>query len=197
MLKIGLTGGIATGKSYVAEALRRHGIPVIDADAVAHGVMAGGTEATAAIAARFGRDIIAADGSVDRGKLGPIVFADASARRELEAIVHPAVHRSIAAGLRAFDRLGHDAVVVAVPLLFEAGKAADYDRIIVTACEPARQVERLMARGLTEEAARQRIAAQLPTEAKTARADFVINTDGSFEKTDRQIAALLEAVKTF
>ena len=195
MQKIGLTGGIATGKSYVAEALRRHGIPVIDADAIAHGVMAGGTEAAAAIAARFGPDILAADGAVDRRKLGPIVFADSSARRELEAIVHPAVHRSITAGLRAFDLLGHDTVIVAVPLLFETGKATDYDRIIVTACTPARQVERLMARGLTEAAARQRIAAQLPTEEKAARADFVINTDGSFEETDRQIAAFLEAVK--
>jgi dephospho-CoA kinase len=195
MQKIGLTGGIATGKSYVAEALRRHGIPVIDADAIAHGVMAGGTEAAAAIASRFGPDILAADGAVDRKKLGPIVFADSSARRELEAIVHPAVHRSITAGLRAFDLLGHDTVIVAVPLLYETGKAADYDRIIVTACTPARQVERLMARGLTEAAARQRIAAQLPTEEKAARADFVINTDGSFEETDRQIAAFLATVK--
>jgi len=195
MRKIGLTGGIATGKSYVAEALRRRGFPVIDADAVAHGVMAGGTEAAAAIAARFGPEILSADGSVDRGKLGPIVFADSSARRELEAIVHPAVHRSITAGLRAFDLLGHDAVVVAVPLLFESGERTDYDRIIVTACAPERQLERLKARGLTEEAARQRMAAQLPTEEKTARADFVINTDGSFEETDRQIAAFVEAVK--
>jgi dephospho-CoA kinase len=196
MQKIGLTGGIATGKSYVAEALRRHGIPVIDADAIAHGVMAGGTEAAAAIAARFGPDILAADGAVDRRKLGPIVFADSSARRELEAIVHPAIHRSITAGLRAFELLGHDTVIVAVPLLFETGTAADYDRVIVTACTPARQVERLMARGLTEASARQRIAAQLPTEEKAARADFVINTDGSFEETDRQIAAFLETVKT-
>src|SRR5262249_39673068 len=148
MRKIGLTGGIATGKSYVAEALRRHGIPVIDADAIAHGVMAGGTEAATAIDARFGQEILAADGSVDRRKLGPIVFADSSARRELEAIVHPAVHRSITVGLRAFEVLGHDAVVIAVPLLFESGKGTDYDRIIVTACAPERQLERLKARGL-------------------------------------------------
>jgi dephospho-CoA kinase len=91
MLKVGLTGGIATGKSYVLEQFRRRGVPCLDADALTHGVMAAGTEATAAIAVRFGSDILDADGAVNRAKLGPIVFADASARRELEAIVHPAV----------------------------------------------------------------------------------------------------------
>src|SRR6476646_4819075 len=103
MQKIGLTGGIATGKSYVLDRFRRHGVPCLDADELAHGVTAAGTEATAAIAARFGAQILAADGSVDRRKLGPIVFADASARRELDAIVHPAVYRAITAGLRAFE----------------------------------------------------------------------------------------------
>jgi len=196
MQKIGLTGGIATGKSYVAEALRRGGIPVLDADAIAHGVMAGGTEASAAIASRFGGDILCADGSVDRTKLGPIVFADSAARRDLEAIVHPAVHRATIAGLRAFELLGHDTVVVAVPLLFETGHADDYDRVVVTACAPERQVERLLARGLTEAAARQRMAAQLPTEEKAGSADFIVNTDGSFEETDRQVAALLDVISS-
>jgi len=196
MQKIGLTGGIATGKSYVADALRRNGIPILDADAMAHGVMAGGTEASAAIAARFGGEILCPDGSVDRAKLGPIVFADSGARRDLEAIVHPAVRRATAAGLRAFELLGHDTVVIAVPLLFETGHTDDYDRIVVTACAPERQIERLVARGLTDAAARQRMAAQLPTEEKSARADFVVNTDGSFEETDRQVAVLLDAIKT-
>src|SRR5262245_52041072 len=108
--------------------LLQRGIPCLDADAIAHGVMAAGTEASAAIAARFGADILTHDGAVDRTKLGPIVFADAAARRDLEAIVHPAVHRSIVAGLRAFELLGHTYAVVAIPLLFETGKAADYDR---------------------------------------------------------------------
>jgi dephospho-CoA kinase len=196
MQKIGLTGGIATGKSHVTDALRRHGVPVIDADAIAHGVMAAGTEATAAIAVRFGADILAADGSVDRRKLGPVVFADSAARRDLEKIVHPAIHRSIIAGMRAFELLGHPFVVVAVPLLFETGSAAGYDRIVVTACTPEHQVERLIARGLTEAGARQRLAAQLSTEEKTARADFIVKTDGSFEETDRQIAVLLDAMKS-
>src|SRR5579864_5827019 len=123
MLRIALTGGIATGKSYVLEQFRKRGVPCLDADVLAHGVEAAGTEATAAIAARFGPDVLAADGSVDRAKLGPIVFADAAARRDLEAIVHPAVHRAITAGLRGFELLGSDAfAVVDVPLLFETGR---------------------------------------------------------------------------
>src|SRR3954451_11263330 len=117
MLKVALTGGIATGKSYVLDQFRRRGVPCLDADALAHGVMAPGTEATAAIAARFGADVLAADGSVDRGRLGPIVFADPAARRELEAIVHPAVHRATEAGIRAFELTGEYAIaVVDVPL---------------------------------------------------------------------------------
>src|SRR5262245_28718592 len=119
MLKIGLTGGIATGKSYVADQLKARGIPVVDADALAHGVMAPGTEATAQIAERFGLDILASDGSVDRRKLGPLVFAEPSLRRELEAIVHPAVHRATTAAVRAFELTGgYPIVVVSIPLLF-------------------------------------------------------------------------------
>src|SRR3977135_3453241 len=98
MLKIALTGGIATGKSYVLDQFRRRGVPCLDADQLAHGVTCAGTEATSAIAARFGGHVLAADGSVDRDTLGPLVFADPAARRELEAIVHPAVYRAITVG---------------------------------------------------------------------------------------------------
>jgi len=195
MLRIGLTGGIATGKSYVANRFRERGLPVLDADDLAHGVTASGTEATAAIAERFGRDILAPDGSVDRAKLGPIVFADAGARRDLEAIVHPAVYRAVSAGLRGFELLDHPIAVVDVPLLYETGHERDYDRVIVTACLPVQQIERLMKRGLTESEAKQRIAAQLPTDEKASRADFVIRTDGPYEETDRQIAQILDALR--
>src|SRR3954464_854096 len=106
MLKVALTGGIATGKSYVLDQFRRRGVPCLDADELAHGVTTAGTEATQAIALRFGADVLAADGAVDRQKVGPIVFADAAARRDLEAIVHPAVYRAIAAGLRGVQPLG-------------------------------------------------------------------------------------------
>jgi len=149
--------------------------------------MATGTEAAAAIAARFGPDILGVDGAVDRAKLGPIVFADPSARRDLEAIVHPAVYRAIAAGVRAFELVGDAFVIVDVPLLYETGAEKDFDKVIVTACAPEQQIARLVARGLTGTAARQRLAAQWPTATKTARADFVINTDGSFAETDAQV----------
>lgn len=195
MLKVGLTGGIATGKTYVAAKLRARGIPVIDADALAHGVMAAGTEATAAIAQRFGAGVLTPDGSVNRARLAPIVFADPEARQALEAIVHPAVHRATDAGIRAFELTGdHALVVVDVPLLYETGSEKRFDKVIVTVCPAALQIERMKERGLSEDAARQRIAAQLPSEAKTSRADFVIDTSGSFEQTDRQIDACLAAL---
>ena len=188
MLRVALTGGIATGKSYVLARFRRLGIPCLDADELAHGVMSAGTEATQQIAARFGAAVLAADGSVDRRTLGPIVSADASARRDLEAIVHPAVYRAIAAGIRGFELVGGAPyVIVDVPLLVETGHAREFDRVIVTACAPETQLARLRERGVSEEGARQRLAAQLPTAEKTARADFVITTDASFDDTDRQV----------
>ena len=197
MLKIALTGGIATGKSYVLERFRRRGIPCLDSDALVHGAQAPGTEATAAIAARFGADVLAADGSVDRAKLGPVVFADAAARRDLEAIVHPAVYRAIAAGVRAFELTGqYPFAVVDVPLLFETGAEKTFDRVIVTACPPAMQVARLVERGFTEDAARQRLAAQWPTEEKIRRSDFVVTTDGSFENTDVQVDEIYRTLTT-
>jgi len=188
LLKVALTGGIATGKSYVLEAFRRRGVPCLDADALAHGVMAAGTEASAAIAARFGPDVLDADGAVDRRVLGPIVFADAAARRELEAIVHPAVHRAIEAGLRAFALVGdYPFALVDIPLLFETGGQKDFDTVVATVCPPEVQLARLGKRGLAPADARQRLDAQLPAEDKAKRADFVITTDGTFEDTNRQV----------
>lgn len=196
MVRVALTGGIATGKSYVLERFRDRGVPCLDADALAHGVTSAGTEATAAIASRFGGDILAADGAVDRPKLGRIVFGDPAARRALEAIVHPAVYRAIVSGLRGFELLGGYALaVVDVPLLFETGHAGDFDRVIVTACPPAMQLARLVARGMSDEDARQRLAAQWPIAEKTSRADFVIRTDGTFEDTDRQVDDVYRALQ--
>jgi dephospho-CoA kinase len=195
MLKVALTGGIATGKSHVLGEFRRRGIPCLDADELAHGVESAGTEATLAIAARFG-DVLGADGSVDRRKLAPIVFGDAAARRDLEAIVHPAVYRAVAAGLRGFQLTGtYPFAVVDVPLLYETGHAADFDRVIVTACPPAIQIARLVARGLSEVDARQRLAAQWPTEEKAARADYVIFTEGSFDETNRQVEEVYRTLR--
>ena len=196
MLRVALTGGIATGKSYVLDRLRAKGIACLDADALVRGVQAAGTEATAAIATRFGADVMAADGSVDRKRLGPLVFGDSDARRDLEAIMHPAVYRAIAAGLRGLELLGDPVAVVDIPLLYETGAEKDFDRVIVTACAPATQLKRLVERGLTEDEARQRVAAQWPTEKKVERADFVITTDGTFEDTDRQVDDVIARLQT-
>ena len=197
MLKIALTGGIATGKSYVLDQFRRRGVPCLDADELAHGVTAAETEATTAIVERFGAEMLAADGSVNRNRLGPIVFADPSARRDLEAIVHPAVYRAIQAGLRGFELVGDGTfAVVDVPLLFETGAEEKFDRVIVTACSPETQLARLRERGLSEEAAHQRLAAQWPTEKKVARAHYVVNTDGTFEDTNRQVDEICRALTT-
>ncbi len=196
MLRVALTGGIATGKSYVLARFQRLGIPCLDSDALAHGVTSAGTEATAQIAARFGAHLLAADGSVDRTKLGPIVFADPAARRELESIVHPAVYRAIAAAIRGFELIGGAPyLVVDVPLLFETGHAAEFDRVIVTACAPETQLARLIARGLSDEAARQRLAAQWATPEKTSRAHYVITTDGTFEESDAQVSRIDEELR--
>jgi len=197
MLRIALTGGIATGKSYVLAALRRRGVPCLDADQLSHGVTAEGTEATRAIGERFGLDVIDASGAVDRRKLGSIVFADEQARSDLEAIVHPAVSRAIAAGLRAFELTERPALaVVDIPLLYETRREADYDRVIATVCSREIQIARLGERGLNETDVAQRLAAQLPAEAKAARADFVIRTDGPFAETDAQVETVLAALRT-
>jgi dephospho-CoA kinase len=196
MLKVALTGGAATGKSYVLDQFLRRGVPCLIADDLAHGVTASGTEATAAIAARFGADVLATDGSVNREVLGPIVFADEAARRELEAIVHPVVYRAIEAGMRAFARLGGSPFAIAeIPLLFETGHASDFDRVIVTACAPDVQMSRLAGRGKSETQARQIVAAQMPTEEKAARANFVIRTDGRHAETDAQVQKIFDQLR--
>ena len=188
MLRVALTGGIATGKSHVLDRFRRLGVACLDADLLAHGVMAPGTEATQAIAARFGPEVLGPGGAVNREALGAIVFADDKARRELEGIVHPAVYRAISAGLRAFELVdAADFAVVAIPLLHETGRQDDFDKVIATLCPPAMQVERLSRRGISEPEARRRLAAQLPADEKAARADYVIRTDGTIEETNTQV----------
>ena len=197
MLRVALTGGIATGKSYVLDQFRRRGIPCLDADTLARGVTAPGTEAAAAIAARFGPDAMDAEGAINRKALGAIVFRDTAERRALEAIVHPAVYGAILAGLRAFELTDDPPLaVVDIPLLYETGHEGEFARVIVTICSAERQIERLVQRGLSREEARRRIEAQMPTEDKASRADFVIRTDGSFGDTDRQVEEILRKLKT-
>jgi dephospho-CoA kinase len=196
MLKVALTGGIATGKSYVLDRFRELGVATLDADELAHGAMGAGTEAASAIADRFGADMLDAAGAVDRRKLGPVVFADAGARRDLEAIVHPAVYRAITAGLRGFELVGGTPIaIVDIPLLYETGRQKSFDCVVATVCSEAAQVARLKERGLTEDAARQRLAAQMAAEEKGARADYMIRTDGSFAETDEGVRRVFEALR--
>jgi dephospho-CoA kinase len=190
MIKVALTGGIATGKSYVLECLRRAGIPCLDADTLAHDVTAAGTDAAKAIGAHFGASMLDPDGALDRRKLGPLVFSNPSARRALEAIVHPAVYRAIAAGLATFERAGAACAVVDIPLLYETSQAGGFDTVVATLCRPEVQMERLRARGLGEVEAQQRLNAQLSAADKAARADHVIRTDGTFAETDAQVEVL-------
>jgi dephospho-CoA kinase len=194
MLRIALTGGIATGKSYCTAAFGHMGVAVIDADVLAREAVAPGTRGLDAVASRFGPAVIAADGSLDRPALGRIVFSDAKARRDLEAIVHPEVYRRIRdwfANRPARTRLA----LADIPLLFETGQQHDFDTVIVCACAPAEQLRRLVGRdGLSEADARARIAAQLPIHEKAARADYVIWTDRGFAETDAQVRTVFEVL---
>jgi dephospho-CoA kinase len=189
LLTVALTGGIATGKSHVLRRLAARGVPTIDADVLARDVVQPGMAALDAIVRRFGGDVLDADSTLNRRALGERVFADAAARRDLEAIVHPAVYNAIRAWRTQLEATGHDRVAVAdIPLLFETGHEAEFDRVIVTRCAPEQQLARLRTRdGLTADEARQRLAAQWPVEQKAARAHYVIDTSGSVEDTNQQI----------
>jgi dephospho-CoA kinase len=189
MLRVALTGGIATGKSDVLARLASRGVPTIDADALVHQALAAGSPAVARIAERFGPRVVAPDGSVDRRALGAVVFSDEPARRALEALLHPDVYRRIDEWFAGLPPVPF--AVADVPLLFETGHESRFDRVIVTACSPATQLARVQARdGLSEEEARWRLQAQWPVEEKVRRADYVVDTSGACEETDRQVERL-------
>ena len=197
LLRVALTGGIATGKSHVLRHLAARGVPTIDADVLAREVVLPGTAALQAIVARFGASVLDPSGALNRRALADRVFADADARRDLEAIIHPAVYAAIGNWLARVDAAGRDRVAVAdIPLLYETGHEGDFDRVIVTRCDPAQQIARLQARdGLSEAEARARLAAQWPVEEKAARAHFVIETNGAVAETDRQVDEVLDRLK--
>jgi dephospho-CoA kinase len=190
--RIGLTGGIATGKSYVRSKFEELGVPTIDADTLARQAVAAGSEGLAAVVARFGPAVLEASGALNRRALAQIVFSDAAARRDLESIIHPWVRAQADAWFTGLDAARHPIAVADIPLLYETGTDTLYDAVIVIACEPEEQVRRIVARdSVTEAEARQRLAAQMPIEQKVRRADFVIHTDGSHAETDRQVIEVL------
>lgn len=193
MLRVALTGGIATGKSYVRRLLEARGLPAIDADVVAREVVAPGSPGLEAIVARFGRAVLSDGGQVDRARLATLVFGDWSARRDLEAIVHPRVFAAIEAWLEQTSAAGAPVAVADIPLLFETGRAGAFDVVVVAACSPEQQVARLQARdALSGEEARRRIAAQWPIAEKRRLADLVVDTSGSLAQTDTQAISLVE-----
>jgi len=191
--RVALTGGIATGKSYVRKALERLGVPTIDADALARDAVAPGTPGLRQIAQRFGSGVLDSAGHLDRGKLAAVVFEDQAARRDLEAIVHPYVVETSERWFSGLDPATYPFAVYDIPLLFEANRRGDFDTIIVAAAEPDTQLRRVIERdGLSETEARRRIDAQLPIGEKLQHADHVVRTDGSFEDTDRQVRQLVD-----
>jgi len=195
MLKVAVTGGIGTGKSAVLAEFAACGAPVIDADVLVHAALRAGTGAAAEVRERFGETVMSAGGDVDRDRLGAIVFREDQARRDLEAILHPAVYREIDAWMRARELEGTAVAVAEIPLLYETGHERDFDCVVVTACDGDEQVRRAMHRsGMSEADARRRIAAQWPLAEKVRRADFVIRTDGAVEETRRQARTVWEAL---
>jgi len=195
MLRVALTGGIGTGKSAVLVAFAELGAPVLDADPLAHSVIARGTSGAAAVRMRFGDQVVLPDGSIDRRKLGQIVFGDDRARCDLEAIVHPEVYRTIQQWMDAQVGRGSVIAVAEIQLLFEIGKDADFDRIVVAACDPETQVRRVMRRSqLPELEVRQRVAAQIPLDEKVRRASYVIWTDGTLDETRTRTAAVWQSL---
>ena len=197
MLKGGLTGGIASGKTFVVGLLRDFGCHVLDADATAHQVMEPGQPAHAEIVAHFGAEILDPAGRIDRPRLGAIVFADAAERAALNAIVHPRVYEAQArwlAEVAAGDPGG--IAVIDAALMIETGSWRRFDRLVVVHCQPEIQLARLMERnGLTREAAGARIAAQLPVAEKLRYANFTIDTSAGFDDTRRQVELLYRQLR--
>jgi dephospho-CoA kinase len=194
MLRVALTGGIATGKSYCLQRFAAQGVPTIDADVLAREAVAPGTAGLAAVVVRFGTAVLRSDGTLDRAALGRIVFADSKARAALEAIVHPDVYRRIRDWF-ANQPSGVPLAIADIPLVFETGHQHDFDEIIVAACHREEQLRRMMARdALSQSEALDRLSAQWPIDEKVKRANRVIWTDRSFADTDAQIRAIHESL---
>jgi dephospho-CoA kinase len=190
--RIGLTGGIATGKSYVAGKIREAGVPMVDADVLSREVVAPGTPGLAAVRRRFGPDAVRRDGTMDRVRIAQVVFKDKRARLDLEAIIHPAVQKAIDEFFATLPKRTPFAVAD-IPLLFETGRENQFNAVVVVACPRELQLQRLMERNkLSKEDAERRLNAQLPIEQKVKKATHVIRTDGTFEQTDAQVADLIK-----
>lgn len=192
MLKVGLTGGIACGKSYTLRALKRLGAETIDSDLLARRVVAQGLPAYEQIVQEFGRGVLKTNGDLDRKRLGEIIFTDSESRRRLNEIVHPHILAEEEKRIAHLEREDHSPkapmVVVDAALMIEAGSYRKYDFLIVVYCHPGIQLRRLMARDqISEEGALLKVATQLPVIEKIQYADFVVETSGKMSDTDEQV----------
>jgi dephospho-CoA kinase len=196
MLRVGLSGGIASGKTTVAAMFRARGARILEADRIAHELMTPWQPAYDEIVRAFGKEILNTDGSIDRKRLAAIVFADAARREQLNRIVHP---RVIAEQEKELARIAREApgtvAMVEAALLVEAGYHRQLDKLVVTWCRPEQQLERLQAKGLSRAEAEARIAAQLPVEEKRRLADYVIDCSGSLAETEKQVERVWEALR--
>ena len=196
LLRIGLTGGIAAGKSTVAQRWQQAGAIVIDADELAHRALEPNTPTWQEIVREFGRKFLNADQTVNRKKLGEIVFGDESKLLALNRIVHPAVHRMQTDLLAQCERDGRaEFVVVTIPLLYEVGAERDFDYVVTVACSEQTQLARLTAKGLNEEQARARIRAQWPMQKKMDQSDFAIWNDGTLRTLSEQADIIWANIK--
>jgi dephospho-CoA kinase len=190
---VGLTGGIASGKSTVSAILREHNIPVIDADIIAREVVEPGKEAYNQIVKRFGRDILEEDGTLNRSALGEIVFNDEQKRQQLNAIVHPAVRKEMLSK-RDYYLQNERSVILDIPLLFESNLTHLVDKVLLVYVDEEVQLKRLIERnGFSEREALARIQAQDPLKDKVAKSDEIINNNGSKEETREKVTHIIDS----
>ena len=196
MLKLGLTGGIASGKSFVAARLREMNFRVLDADQLGHKLLEPGQSAYEPVVQEFGNEILRPDKSVDRKKLGAIVFAEAQKLAKLNSILHPRIEEAMRAHFAQWEKENpREPVFVEAALLIEAGMHKRLDGLVVVWCRGEQQFERLVTRGLTESEARRRISLQMPNEEKLKHATYTIDTAGTIGDTQAQVAALAEKLR--
>jgi len=192
MLRVGLTGGIASGKSTVATLLRDRDYQVLDADSLTHELLEPGQDAYKEVVREFGEEILAPGGAVNRKKLGAIVFSDAKKRARLNQIIHPRIQEIFAKWFAALDRPGGPGLAFEdAALILESGAKKNLDKVVVCWCRPEQQLERLQERGLSAEDAKRRIAAQMPIDEKRRLADEVIDCSRSLEETEQQVEVVL------
>jgi len=197
MLKVGLTGSIAVGKSFVVGVLAELGCHVIDADEIARQVVEPGTEGLKSVCDAFGEAVLNEDGSLNRPKLGTIIFGDEAKRTKLNSLLHPLIIAAQDDRIREFQQ--HDPggiVIIDAALMIESGGYRRLDKLIVVHCRPEIQLQRLMSRdGLSREAAEQRIDSQMPQEQKREYADFLIDTSGDFDSTRAQVEVVFRQLQ--